>query len=63
MPDDALLFARATRQEVMAPLIVHYTVAFWKAFLEGDRHYMKYLTPGYAKRNDLEATVAIEEKR
>ena len=36
------------------------TIAFWKSFLEGDRRYMPYLTPGYAKRNDLEALIDIE---
>ena len=34
-----------------------YTVAFWKTYLEGDHRYMPYLTPGYAKRNDLQAIV------
>lgn len=60
MADDPLLRARATREEVMVPLIKLYTVAFWKAFLQGDRRYMSYLTPGYANRNDLEAFVTIE---
>ena len=44
----------------MVPLITHYTIAFWKKFLEGDGRYMSYLTPGYAKRNGLEAVVRIE---
>jgi hypothetical protein len=61
MVDDPLLpMPPATRAEVMVPLITQYTVAFWKAFLEGDRRYMRYLTPGYAIRNDLEAAVTIE---
>jgi dienelactone hydrolase len=61
MLDDPLLpLGRATREEVMVPLIKLYTVSFWKAFLEGDRRYMGYLTPGYANRNELEAFVTIE---
>lgn len=61
MVDDPLLpLGPATREEVMVPLIKLYTVSFWKAFLEEDRRYMGYLTPGYANRNELEALVAIE---
>jgi predicted dienelactone hydrolase len=61
MLDDPLLpLGRAPRAEVMVPLIKLYTVSFWKAFLEGDRRYMEYLTPGYANRNELEALVTIE---
>jgi len=59
--DDApFVLRRATREEVMVPLIKLYTVAFWRRFLDGDRRYMSYLTPGYAARNDLEAIVEIE---
>ena len=61
MVNDPLLpLGPAIREEVMVPLIKLYTVAFWKRFLEGDRRYMGYLTPGYANRNDLEAFVTIE---
>ena len=60
MADDPFLLQPAIREEVMVPLIKLYTVAFWKTFLEGDRRYMPYLTPGYANRNDLEAFVTIE---
>jgi hypothetical protein len=60
MVDDPFLLRPAIREEVMVPLIKLYTVAFWKTFLEGDRRYMGYLTPGYAHRNDLEAFVTIE---
>jgi hypothetical protein len=61
MLDDPLLpLGPAIPEEVMVPLIKHYTVSFWKAFLEGDRRYVGYLTPGYAKRYDLEAFVTIE---
>lgn len=61
MLDDPLLtLGRAPSAEVMVPLIKLYTVSFWKAFLEGDRRYLAYLTPGYAKRNELEAIVTIE---
>ena len=41
----------------MVPLIKLYTIAFWKTYLEGDRRYQRYLTPGYAQQNDLEAVV------
>jgi hypothetical protein len=58
--DPLLPLVPAIREEVMIPLIKLYTVAFWKTFLEGDRRYMGYLTPGYAHRNDLEAFVTIE---
>lgn len=57
---DPFTLQPAVPEEVMVPLIKLYTVAFWKAFLEGDRRYMDYLTPGYANRNELEAFVAIE---
>jgi hypothetical protein len=60
MVNDPLLLAPAIREEVMVPIIMNYTVAFWKTFLEGDRRYMHYLTPGYAQSNDLEALVEIE---
>ena len=60
MVDDPFLLRPAIRDEVMVPLIKLYTVAFWKRFLEGNRRYMGYLTPGYAQRNDLEAFVTIE---
>jgi hypothetical protein len=61
VPDDPLLpLGPSIREEVMVPLIKLYTVAFWKAFLQHDRRYMSYLTPGYANRNDLEAFVTIE---
>jgi hypothetical protein len=61
MPDDPLLVAPAIREEEMVPLIKLYTVAFWKKHLHYDFRYIRYLTPGYAERNDLEATVYIEE--
>jgi hypothetical protein len=61
MLDDPLLpLGPAIREEVMVPLIKLYTVSFWKAFLEGDRRYMAYLTPGYATRSELQAVVTIE---
>jgi hypothetical protein len=60
MSTDAFTLQPAIPEEVMVPLIKLYTVAFWKAFLEGDRRYMVYLTPGYASRNGLEAIVDIE---
>jgi hypothetical protein len=45
--------------DILVPMIKLYTVAFWKKFLEGDRRYMRYLTPGYANVHDLEAVVTI----
>jgi predicted dienelactone hydrolase len=57
---DPFTLQPAIPEEVMVPLINLYTVAFWKAFLEGDHRYMAYLTPGYASRNGLEAIVDIE---
>ena len=60
MTTDAFVLEPTIRAEVMVPMIKLYTVAFWKTFLEGDRRYMPYLTPGYAIRNDLEAFVEIE---
>ena len=60
MATDAFTLQPAIPEEVMVPLIKLYTIAFWKSFLEGDRRYMPYLTPGYAQRHDLEAVVDIE---
>jgi hypothetical protein len=57
---DAFTLQPAIPEEVMAPLVKLYTIAFWKTFLEDDHRYMRYLTPGYAERNDLEAIVEIE---
>jgi hypothetical protein len=54
---DAFLLQPTIRAEVMVPMLKLYTVAFWKRFLEGDERYEPYLTPGYAKRNALKATV------
>jgi dienelactone hydrolase len=59
---DAFTLQPAIPEEVMVPLIRNYTVAFWKKFLEGDGRYMRYLTPGYARRNNLEAIVEIEDE-
>jgi hypothetical protein len=60
MATDAFTLQPAIPEEVMVPMIHLYTVAFWKAFLESDRRYMRYLTPGYANRNGLPAIVEIE---
>ena len=60
MPSDAYTPQPAISAEIMVPLIEFYTVAFWKALLEGDRRYQGFLTPGYAKRNQLAAIVDIE---
>ena len=47
--------------EVMVSTIKHYTVAFWKKFLGGDGHFMRYLTPGYAHVHRLPAVVDIRD--
>lgn len=60
MATDAFTLQPAIPEEIMVPMIKLYTVAFWKKFLEGDGRYMRYLTPGYAQRNDLQAVVEIE---
>ena len=57
MASDAYTLQPAIPEGTMVPLITHYTIAFWKKFLEGDDGYMRYLTPGYAKRNGFEAVV------
>ena len=62
MASDAFTLKPAIREEVMVPLIELYTVAFWKTFLQGDHRYQRYLTPGYAHRNELEAEVFIVDE-
>jgi hypothetical protein len=57
MASDNFTLQPAIPEEIMVPLIKLYTVAFWKSFLDGDRRYRSYLTPGYANRNNLEAMV------
>jgi len=47
--------------DVMVSSIQHYTVAFWKKFLDGDGRYMRYLTPGYARANRLQTVVKIRD--
>ncbi len=47
--------------EVQVPMIKLYTVAFFKKFLADDGRYMRYLTPGYANTQDLQAVVEIRE--
>ena len=60
MADDPFNEKRPIPEEIMVPLVKLYTIAFWKKYLEGDGRYQRYLTPGYAHRNDLHATVFIE---
>lgn len=48
-------------QSVMGRLVTHYTIAFWKTFLEKDHRYMRYLTPGYANVNGFRTQVTIAE--
>ena len=60
MANDLFLLRPAIREEAMVPLIKLYTVAFWKTFLEGDRRYMPYLTPGFAHQNEFDAFVEIK---
>jgi dienelactone hydrolase len=61
MASDAFTLAPAIPAEVMVPVVKLYTVAFWKTFLEGDRRYMPYLTPGYATVHTLPAEVTIRD--
>ena len=51
----------APPQSVMVRLVTHYTIAFWKTFLEGDHRYMRYLTPGYANVHGFPTQVTIAE--
>lgn len=60
MASDDFTLQPAVPEEVMVPLIQLYTIAFWKSHLDHDHRYRRYLTPGYAKRNELEAVVWIE---
>jgi dienelactone hydrolase len=48
-------------QRVMVAFVTHYTIAFWKVFLEGDHRYMRYLTPGYAHVNGFTTLVTIAD--
>ena len=57
---DAFTLQPAIPEEVMVPMIKLYTISFWKTFLQDDLRYMRYLTPGYAQQNDLEALVEIK---
>jgi hypothetical protein len=61
MATDDFTLAPAIPGEVMVPVVQLYTVAFWKTFLAGDRQYMRYLTPGYARTNGLPAVVEIRD--
>lgn len=61
MARDEVTPAPALPAEIMVPVVTLYTVAFWKTFLEGDHHYMRYLTPGYARVHGLAAVVTIRE--
>lgn len=47
--------------EDMVPMVLNYTVSFWKRYLAGDGHYMRFLTPGYANTQNLKAVVEIRE--
>ena len=40
MASDAYPLQPAIPEGTMVPLITHYTIAFWKKFLEGDDGYM-----------------------
>ena len=59
--DPPYVLVEPPSQEVMVELITHYSIAFWKTFLEGDHRYMRYLTPGYARVHGLPALVTIAE--
>jgi predicted dienelactone hydrolase len=57
LPTDAVTLNPVIPEEILVPQIELYTVAFWKTFLEGDHRYMRYLTPGYARNQHLQAVV------
>lgn len=54
---DAVTLDPVIPNRKLVPQIKLHTVAFWKTFLEGDNRYRRYLTPGYARRQHLEAVV------
>jgi hypothetical protein len=58
---DAFTFQVPIPGSVMVPTIKFYTVSFWKKYLAGDGHYMRYLTPGYARVHGLPAVVRIRD--
>ncbi len=58
-PTDAFTFQVPIPGNVMVATIKLYTVSFWKKFLALDGHYMRYLTPGYARVHRLPANVRI----
>jgi predicted dienelactone hydrolase len=57
LPTDAFTLNPVIPDEILVPQIELHTVAFWKTFLEGDHRYMRYLTPGYARSQHLQAVV------
>ena len=57
LPTDAVTLNPVIPEEILVPQIKLHTVAFWKTFLQGDHRYMRYLTPGYARSNHLDARV------
>ena len=57
LPTDAVTLNPVIPAEILAPQIKLHTVAFWKTFLEGDHRYMRYLTPGYARSQRLQAVI------
>jgi len=57
LPTDAFTLNPVIPEEILVPQITLHTVAFWKTFLQGDHHYMRYLTPGYAQSHHLQAAV------
>ena len=61
LDDPPYMPQRPIRAEVMIPMVKLYTVAFWKTRLEGDHRYQRYLAPGYAQSQNLEATVFVGE--
>jgi acetyl esterase/lipase len=59
--DPPYLVEPLIRAEEMIPMVKLYTVAFWKVRLAGDHRYQRYLAPGYAQSNNLEANVFVGE--
>lgn len=54
---DAATVGPAPSAELMVPTISLYTVSFFKAYLDGDRNYLQYLTPSYAQSHGLPAVI------
>jgi hypothetical protein len=61
MVTDAVTLAPAIPAEIMVPVVNLYTVAFWKAYLEGDHDYKAYLKSNYARKQGLSVEVTFRD--